>query len=221
MPIGDGEVFLGYIHGGDVRHEFMASLLYLNASPEGAMIGRVGSSSVGSLLDVARDILCTRFLDNASEPWLLMVDTDTVWDQGTLTLLGEAADPDERPVVTAVVPALAAGGEGIYPSVYTSTRDETGKHDHFTPVRDLPPDGLLQVDGCGAACLLIHRRVLAEMRDKTGENAWFRHLTTGDGRVIGEDFSFCLRLADMGVPVYAHCGVRCGHAKTVIMRLPG
>lgn len=221
MPIGERQIMLGYVHGGDVRADFLASMLRLHDDPAGAMVGRVGSSCAGPLVAVARNRLAAQFLDRGREQWLFMVDTDVVFEPLMLARLADAADPDKRPVVCGVVAQLDAAGD-IYPVIYgTAERDEAGEVTRFIPARDLPADGVIPIEGCGAAFVLIHRSVLEAIRAKDGtDHGWFREVPAPGGEIRGEDLSFCLRAADAGFALHAHCGVRPGHAKTVILTVP-
>jgi hypothetical protein len=90
----------------------------------------------------------------------------------------------------------------------------------FTPASFVPGD-VMDVAGCGAGCLLIHRRVLTSIATAENGPEWFTRVTGDDGRVFGEDLSFCLRATTAGFTLTADTGARAGHVKPVILGLPG
>ena len=92
---------------------------------------------------------------------------------------------------------------------------DPGGSPEFTPCQDWEPGTVLKVGGCGAGCLLIHRRVLQAIGGD-----WFSEITR-DGRVFGEDLSFCVRAAGAGFGVHADTGARAGHVKTTVVGMPG
>ncbi len=102
-------------------------------------------------------------------------------------------------------------GTGSAANLYTAERDETGAVVRFAPLAEVPVDGLIQVDGCGAGFLLIHRSVM----EKIGPGEWWREGVTQSGGIRGEDLAFCVRAADAGFGICVHCGCRPGHMKTV------
>jgi hypothetical protein len=178
---------------------------------------------------VNRNKVAAGFLGGTDSEWLLMVDTDMGFGPDTADRLVSAADPDDRPVVGALCFAasrdetttapLHGDRFSVHPTLYqwVDLPGESG----FQADLDYPRDSLMRVDGTGAACLLVHRSVLEEMRAGIGE-AWFdclRHETAGRNwtpRWFSEDLSFCLRLRDAGVPVHVHTGVKTVHDKGVL-----
>jgi hypothetical protein len=209
----DGSVMLGYIHGGTVRAEFMASVLNLLSGPgRTSLVGGVVDGSAGPLIAMARNMLVTRFLASDLE-WLWFVDSDIVFTTATLETLHEAADPGSRPVMTALYWVLAGGGTQA-PAAYTAGPDPDGNL-LFSALKEWDPGAVTEVDGCGAGCLLIHRTVLEKLQAADGGRPWwFRELTIGP-KEVGEDLSFCARLARESVPLHLHAGVEVGHVKAV------
>jgi hypothetical protein len=76
----------------------------------------------------------------------------------------------------------------------------------YAAVTDYPQNTLVDVDATGAACLMVHRRVLGMFRD------WF----DTDGR-LGEDLSFCNRVRGAGYQIRVHTGLRFGHSKPMVI----
>ena len=131
--------------------------------------------------------------------------------------LVSAADPAARPVLGGFCWRLNLDGTKT-PTLF---RFGQGHGGGIVPVpyAQWPSGGVMQVEGTGAACLLIHRSVLETVRDKTGDRAapWFRESDSAPGQLLGEDLTFCLRCAAADIPVHVHTGVRVGHVKSQII----
>lgn len=213
-----GAVVAGYVHPGTVRAEFCASLLAL------AMEGPVPVASVlavgsGPNISTARNLVCRQFLEQDDAPWLLMLDTDMWFAADTAARLVEAADPVDRPVVGALCYSQNTdepGGEP-YPTMYELTEAPDGGL-LFIRYKRWPEGAVVRVAGTGAACLLIHRTALETVEKSANDKAapWFRESVSGS-RLVGEDLTFCLRLAAANVPVHVHTGVHVGHMKSVML----
>lgn len=208
-----GPVMLGYVHGGTVRAEFMASVLAAVSGPDASgLIGGVTDMSAGPLVSLARNMLMTRFLESALD-WLWCCDTDIMFTPALPGRLLAAADPDDRPVMSGLY-HLSLGAEPV-PAMFTAGGN-AGRLT-FTPVRDYEPGAVIRVDGVGAGCLLIHRAALETMRDThDGQPLWWREVIH-DTQYVGEDLSFCIRAAAAGIPVHVDTGAQAGHLKTVIL----
>jgi hypothetical protein len=83
-------------------------------------------------------------------------------------------------------------------------------------VLDYPADTLVRCDATGAAFVLVHRRAFEAVSDRFGYGWWYDRVpnTTDPQQPVSEDYSFCVRLREVGVPVHVHTGVRTSHAKT-------
>ena len=105
---------------------------------------------------------------------------------------------------------------------YTST----GRHEL---IGDGPAKGLMTVGGNGMGCFMIHRFAAEKLMKWAEENmeestfstlndkkpqrgyAVFNHVRGEDGSNYGEDFSFCHRLTEAGVPIYLDPNVSIRH----------
>lgn len=217
--IGAGGVCLGWIHGGQVHAGFMDSVLGACwADPATSrLIGRYETFSAGAHLAAARNQVAAQFLARGRETWLWMLDTDIVFSPELLTRLAATADAKTRPLVSGLYLTTTAGGLPLVPMLYDRT---PGGQPEFSPCRGWRPGAVIRVGGCGAGCLLVHRRVLEAVSRDEGGPAWFTEITA-DGRRFGEDLSFCLRAARAGFPVHADTGARAGHVKPVVLGLAG
>jgi len=74
------------------------------------------------------------------------------------------------------------------------------------------------VDAVGAGCLLVNREVFTKIRDMPVERAapWFQETVYHD-RLMGEDFTFCMRAAAAGYKIAVNTSVRFGHIKAKVV----
>lgn len=165
--------------------------------------------------------------------WLLFLDADMVFEGSLADDLIAVADPDTAPIVGGLCFA-GIHGVRVFPTIYKLTSDE-GRVG-VEPVEDYPKDALVKVGATGAACLLIHRSVLAAMNrpgpqpgerfdpsihgfatgadGSRNEHVWFAEsLRNKAGKQLGEDIAFCWRAQALGFPVHVHTGIKVGHCK--------
>lgn len=197
-------VAVAYAHPGTVRAEFADSLFGLLARYRVQSRICLGS---GPRIATTRNKLVRHFLDDTSAEWLWMVDSDMTFAPDILTKLLST----NRKVVGGL--CFARNNDGtVYPTLYR--RGDSGFLYRMDSYRK---DRLIEVEGTGAACLLIHREVL----EKIGANhpepyRWFED-THDRGREIGEDVEFCLRAKAAGYPVAVHTGIKLGHVKSFVV----
>ena len=209
---------IGYVTGGWNRHEFTASLLGICLEGK-TPVDVVLALESGPNISTARNKLCADFLARPGAPaWLFMCDTDMVLEPDTVDRLIAAADPAEVPVLGGLCWSLEAGQR--VPTMYELV-EKPGGGLAFTRHSRWPENAVVRVSATGAACLLIHRAALEQVRDHSGDIAapWFRETALKDAplALMGEDLTFCLRCAAAGIPVYVHTGVRVGHMKTTML----
>lgn len=212
-------VVVGYISPGQTATGFCDSLADLMRS-ETRVIGRVSIVS-GPRIAAARNDLCHAFLNMSQRPeWLLMLDADMSFGEDLVDRMLKTSHEKLRPVIG----GLCFGGGRVgqpFPTLYKFV-DPANNGGKVTKVLELyPKDALCKVDATGAACLFIHRDILVQMYDKfstmpdghKNPHPWFAE-TVHAGHEYGEDFTFCLRLKQIKVPIYCHTGIKLGHQKT-------
>jgi GT2 family glycosyltransferase len=207
---------IGYCHPGTVRAEFAASLLAV------AMEGKTPLDSVitlewGPNISTARNKIAADFLTRRV-PWLLMCDTDMVFEGDALDQLIAIADPVERPVVGGLCWSPTSHG-GPYPTMYELVEKGPGRIGFVRP-ETVPENQLVRVSATGTGFLLIHRSALEKVRDTSGDDAapWFREMPAGEPlALMGEDLTFCLRCGAAGIAIHVHTGVKVGHMKTTML----
>src|SRR5262244_774175 len=99
-------VVAGYVHPGTVRAEFCASLLAM-AMESGTLAGVLAKES-GPNISTSRNLIVAEFLKGQA-PWLLMVDTDMVFEADAAAGLLKVADPVDAPIVGGLCFSLEQG----------------------------------------------------------------------------------------------------------------
>lgn len=224
---GDSAVQIAYMHSTRVSHSWHQSMMNMIAFDKSVGMNVIESapmavscSGPNSLVE-GRNIAVTHFLDKTTHEWLMFIDTDMGFAPDALEQLLFAADPVQRPIVGGLCFALkhmGPDGKGGYnvrpvPTLFAWAKNPQQGYG-FANRFIYPPETLVQVAGTGAAFILIHRSVLAEMRTAYGDS-WFNFVQYGDGTSVSEDLSFCYRAGQMQKPVFVHTGVKITHHKEI------
>jgi len=226
-------ICLLWISPGKVDHEFAERIAGLSMEPaEHWDIQAQMTLRTGGLLGSARNELVDGFLTNISSEidWVLWLDTDIVMQREDLDKLAEIASLAEKPVVCGVYALGFLGRKPIEPAVYDLEWVHDGKYPTFKPYYDmLSRTEPFQVKGAGAGCMLIHRRVFEAMaqphpngfgtthRGQRNAYIWFQDGAQFEGKYIGEDLAFFIKLDKMGIPVWCHPQVWVHHKKDVFL----
>ena len=182
----------------------------------GRMSARVGSDGiVGARNDVAK-----AFLASESE-WLLWIDSDMGFEPDSAYRLLAAADPVERPIVGGLCfMNREVAHDGMFgfrtqpwPTIYDYRHDDNGVL-RFLSSPLYPVNTLVRCRATGSAFVLIHRSVFERIRD-AGIGDPYDKVPASDGRLMGEDVSFCVRAGTLDIPVHVHTGVRTTHFKHI------
>lgn len=227
-----GTVAVGYLDPGQWSAVFGMAFrdLCLHDITHEQRLFKAGGSELRHLtgsggIVAARNEVARSFLDETECEWLWFVDSDMGFANDTVDRLVDSADEHKRPVMGGLCFAQKKAGEFgefrapryvITPTIYqwVETADEVG----VVPIADYERDAVQRASATGAACLLIHRRVLRKMRARFGD-VWFDPIThpgVGENpkpRTFSEDISFCLRLGFIDEPLHVNTSVRTTHDK--------
>ena len=160
----------------------------------------------------ARNRLVVEFLDNHPEcDWLWFCDTDMVFPPDTLHRLVARATECDVKIIGALCVIVTA--DGAVPTMFVPDDDAVTR-----VMLDYPDNQVAQLAATGTGCLLVHRSVLADMRERAGgsPNAWFGydiHHTHKGEWTLGEDISFCMRAAEAGHATHVDTTMHVGHHK--------
>lgn len=185
------------------------------AHPQAKMAVRVGTDGLPS----ARNTVAANVVASDVD-WLLWIDTDMGFAPESLYQLLMVADPAERPIVGGLCFAqrqFAHDGMHGYrtqplPTIYDWIPDDEGIA-RFTSVPLYPVNTLVRTPATGSAFILIHRSVFETIAEKVGPE-WYDRTPGTDGRLLGEDVSFCVRAGFCEIPIHVHTGVRTTHYKS-------
>lgn len=218
QPDGTGKVVVAYLHPGQVEADFHTSIIDLwmwDLTHQQRIVNGGGHFAMrsGANISGARNRVVRNFLDGHTAEWLLWIDSDMVFPPDSLDRLIAAADPEKRPIVGGLCFGIWMGGpEPVqFPTIYwwTDENDQPG----VVRASDYPDNTVQPVGGTGSAFILIHRRVLDEMREKYPEPfPWYQESVLGT-EPVAEDMTFCLRALAAGFPVHVHTGVKTRHVK--------
>lgn len=203
-------ICIAYPYNGPVAEEFMWSLVQLvvvEITHEDRLLGSFYKARGSNIAD-NRNRICAHFLDNTNDTWLLMVDTDMEFEPDAPRRLwqGIQSYPDKNILIIGAAALLENGS-----CVFYAKSDTPGIYNSPTEIDNT----IYELDAVGTGMILIHRRVLHEMRLKfVGPWHWFGHDQEGE-TMLGTDFTFCRRAASRGFKSYGHGGVRLNHMKTL------
>jgi 2-polyprenyl-3-methyl-5-hydroxy-6-metoxy-1,4-benzoquinol methylase len=193
---------------GDMGDNIFYSFLGLK-KPLGTKLTKVKSAGV----DIARNEIIRKL----EKDWLFFMDSDQTFHPDTLNRLLSW----NLPVVSGLY--FKSPGEPV-PHVYRYAwqgdvhlyismakevmnylvryKDDLEKAPQAT-ILPAHKEDLIECDGVGGGCLLIHRRVLEAIKDP-----WFK---CNEGAPAGEDFDFCRKVQAAGFKIFVDPGVICGH----------
>lgn len=191
---------IGYVHGDMVHARFMRGVMD-EASRSNALVKDEFSEPY---VDQARNLLAHQFLASNCE-WFLSVDTDIILPAcvvGRLIsrkkqLIGALIYVNANPPFPQIYHKIADFGFGGFGTMLVHEKFEPGE--------------LIEADGTGAGCLLIHRDVFEAIPEQIPFR-WFQHEQHG-ADMFGEDIIFCRRAAAAGFQLYIDTAVHAGHIK--------
>jgi len=212
----DEKVVLSFVDHGTVRGEFAHDIAFLAMS----MPGRFGALSNvrDNLIARGRNLVVKNFLAGDFD-WLLMLDADQRFTVGAVNTLFEAADANDRPMMSGLYFGLNTLEGSLYPlpvpQMYLKRPDTQWSYTHIMRYTE---NSVIQIDGCGAGFLLVHRSVFEKVQQMSppefSEVCWFQDFPTENNEWVGEDLAFCLRVKSSGIPIHGHTGAVSAHIKS-------
>lgn len=166
----------------------------------------------GGCADLAggRNRLVREFLSSQVD-WLLVIDTDMVFEPEDWERLRDSADEYERPFVTGT---YFVDNEPLRPCGVIFD-DDGGFH---SPNLHEDSDELIQLSASCIGFGLIHRSVFLRSAEVENDHEWFEHgMRTPQGQTLPEDYAFCSRVGAVGIPIYLNTKVRIGHLKSRVL----
>lgn len=192
-----------------------------------------------SVLQRARNLVVAQFLKTEAE-WCLMVDGDNIlpfgdparfydklgfnehrcpprWLQiNAVERLMESAHKSKATIIGGIYRERRPRGKLVIQPALHPRNDEDKQIVAAIEQRG-PMDKVVQVGYCATGCMLVHRKVFADIAEKFPERAakvvpldvfdFFGH----DVGLGGEDIAFCQMAEKAGHPSFLDLGVWCGH----------
>jgi hypothetical protein len=232
-PVTPGDaITVAFVHSSDVAyswHHSMMQMVGFDFANQARILrgGWIAMRCGAAGLVEARNQAVAEFLSSHDSEWLLWLDTDMGFPADLAERLLEAADPAERPIVGALCFSqreTEPDGMGGWrcravPTVFDWTKLESGA-EGFLIRWDYAPDTVVRCNGTGSAAVLVHRSVFSRVAAKFGPKWYGMVPNPSTGDLIGEDLSFCLRAAALGIPVHVHTGVPTSHMKRLWLGEP-
>lgn len=212
--IGKNEtVALAWCDGGMVDGKFAEGLM--NATITGASNGMPIHTSIrvqGNQIGRQRQVAFDHWADKVKTDWLLWVDSDIVLTVDVMAKLWQTADKHLRPVVSGVY-FISKENEGTLMKPYPVLFNDVSEY-QIQYLHPLPANEVVKVDCAGFGLVLMHKSVVAKMREKFPNESMFLETGTGnDEQFIGEDIIFFRKMKAAGVPLHAHTGALVRHMK--------
>lgn len=200
---------------GNIPDECLFSFIGMQ-KPPGTKLTKISNKPA----DAARNEMVMKL----EKDWLFFMDSDQTFHPETLKRLmswdlpiisGLYFKSPGNPVPHAYVYAYQEQQEGalkgahFYANVidplvnYLMRHEVTLKASPEAMVLPATKEDLIEIDGCGAGCLLVHKSVLNAI-----EPPWFEY---NPGTNVGEDFYFCRKVQAAGFKIALDPGVICGH----------
>ena len=182
-----------------VYTSFMKALLQLM---------RVGDTQVGitcsSLIYDARNRLAGQALSEGYDR-VLWLDSDMAFDPSLLVRLSRDLD-EGRDIVSGLYFTRRAEPKPVLYSRCGIYRTEDGKEvrpvaEHFA---DYPRDQIFEIEACGFGAVMMTTQLMKRVIEEFGQP--FAPIYG-----FGEDLSFCMRVQELGVPIFCDSRVKLGH----------
>jgi len=145
---------------------------------------------------VARNVLASNFKGD----YIFFVDDDVLPPPNAITKLYS----HNKDVMSGL---YFAKQEPHFPQIFTKNKKSKIRYDS---VYDIPENKLIEIDACGAGCMLIKRKVFDKLKQP-----YFQYIPRGEKTPRkGEDMFFCEKVKKAGFKIYADTSVICKHIGT-------
>ena len=204
------KVYIGYVHGGNVTHGFMFSMLRTAMWQEAEYIPRVFGQHSGVSIAKHRNKLVGMFLRSECDYWL-SIDTDACWAPESVNRLLA----HDVPIVAGHALGMDYGSEHTFSAVLDY--DEQGDINRRKSIGT----GLTKVAGVGMHFTLIRRDVCEKLGNGPGwpfAESIYRNEKAKHYQTVGEDLTFCLRAKEKGdFDTYVDYDCPIGHVKSTVL----
>lgn len=192
------KVFIAIPTTGNIRTELATFLLSLERQQDYEVV--TGFTSGGGIAH-NRNHLVDTFLQTDYE-WFMFIDSDVAPPPKVLDMT-----KNNKYICSGIY--YQGQFNSIVPVVYSEKNKGYGLY-----IDDKTKNDVLEVDGVGAGCLLIHRKVFEKI-----EKPYFMFLFDENGYcTLGEDFYFCKKAKKSGFKIWVDRRMTARHYKTIDMK---
>ena len=189
------KIFIAIPTTGIIRTELALFLLHLDKNYETEIVFTFGNRIAHN-----RNLLVEHFLEMDYE-WLLFIDSDVMPHFNVLD--------------------MTKNGKNICSGIYYQWNEDKliplvwqKKKDYYRVFYDIEENDIVEVDGVGAGCLLINRKVFEAVK-----KPYFMFGYNDIGLItLGEDFYFCEKAQKAGFKIFVDRRMICDHYKTVTLK---
>jgi hypothetical protein len=217
--IGDAkpQVGLGLIHTGVVPFDWAISFRYLNIP-----FNHVFMHGSNMPYDCSREMVVKGLLGYNVE-WVFFLDTDVLPPRDAVPQLMALSQQQNKPVVSGLYWAKKKEETPMPCAWIEIGRDPAKNQVSYKSIENevkqyLDKNALLEVDVCGAGCLLIKADIFKKLDASNPNKPYFQWGLTRKDELTGkplpqqsEDFYFCERLKEIGVKPHLATAVKCDH----------
>lgn len=161
---------------------------------------------IGGQIAHNRNLLVDRFMKSDYE-WLLFIDSDTMPPFDVLEMTKNGKN-----ICSGLYFQWQGSTNKLIPTVYKDNKNDFRKE--YKVFNETSDEDLVEVDGIGAGCLLINRKVF-----ETIPKPYFLFEYDNNGLLaFGEDFYFCRKAQDAGFKIWVDRKMVASHFKTVNLK---
>ena len=184
-----------------VCSEFFTSMMAIQTGGYQCQLG----VEMNSLVYEARNRLVLQAIDNKCD-YIMWFDSDMVIPPDTLVRLVHWAEEGYDMVSGLYFARRLPTKPIIAKKLIYEQNMETGEITHGAEMYyDYPRNDFFEIAACGFGCVLTRTSMNLEASEK------YMHSPFDPLPSLGEDYSFCYRLSQMGKKIYCDSSVKCGH----------
>lgn len=203
---------IGWCDNGTTDGKFTEGVMYTTLSGIGAGIPIVNAMRVsGNQIARQRQNLMDMWYDADASDWILWLDSDVVITADILKRLWNMRHATHFPLVSGVYMVTQQAEQKMpqpLPDVFTFT-DDGYVLQYMHP---LPYDVVVEADAVGFGCLLMHRSVVAKLREQFAHSVFYESMVD-ESRFVGEDITFFKYCKQAGIKLSVDTGAIVQHMK--------
>ena len=149
----------------------------------------------GADVAVARNLLVEKSMGVGD--YIMFFDDDVLPPMNAITKLIS----HDKDIITGL---YFAKQQPHFPQIFTKNKEVTERYDS---VENYAKDSLIEIDACGAGCLLIKTEVFKKLK-----KPYFQYIPKGENNPRkGEDFYFCEKAKEAGYKIWCDTSIQCKH----------